>query len=100
MDDINDLKQILKEVIAEFLIENHADAAPFLKGLEKYLLWIDKTGRGEKPIRLTKSHILKTWDLTEPDWTTDQTLKEYLDACYIGDIWETREQRLKCIGIY
>jgi len=53
MDDINNLKQILKEVIAEFLIENHVDTAPYLTSLEKYLLWVDKTGRGEKPIKLT-----------------------------------------------
>ena len=59
MDDISDLKQILKEIIAEFLIEN-VDTAPFLSGAEKYFLWIDMTGRGEKAIKLTKLHILKT----------------------------------------
>ncbi len=66
---------------------------------EKYYLWNDKTGRGEKPMKLSKSHIEKTWDLEKTDWF-DVPLSEYLEESYIGDVWETQTEKLECIGIY
>lgn len=66
---------------------------------EKYYLWTDKTGRGERPIELTKTHIENTWDLDEED-DFDQTLGDYLEDSYIGDVWETREEKLECIRIH
>ena len=66
---------------------------------EKHYLWRDKTGRGEKPVKLTASHILKTWDLEETDWN-DVRLGDYIENSYIGDVWETTSEKLECIGIY
>jgi hypothetical protein len=66
---------------------------------DKYYLWTDKSGRGEKPHKLSKTNIENTWDLEETDWF-DKTLREFLEESYIGDVWETRTEKLECIGIY
>lgn len=66
--------------------------------VEKYFTWTDKTGRGELPIEITETHIRNTWDLDEED-DNDISLENYLDDCYIDDIWETRTEKLVCIKI-
>ncbi len=66
---------------------------------EKYYLWTDKSGRGEKSVELTKTHIEDTWDLDEEDYN-DVTLGDYLEDSYIGDVWETITEKLECIKIY
>jgi hypothetical protein len=66
---------------------------------EKYYQWTDKSGRGEKPLKLAKSNIAKSWDLGEEDWF-GKTLGEFLEESYIGDVWETQTEKLECIGIY
>jgi hypothetical protein len=63
---------------------------------EKYYVWTDKSGRGEKPIKLSKSHIEKTWDLSETDYF-DVTLQDYLENSYVDDVWETTTERLECV---
>jgi hypothetical protein len=68
--------------------------------LEKYFLVTDKSGRSNKPYKLDKQHIEKTWDLSETDWDTEKSLEEFLDNCYIGDIWNTRTEKIECFGIY
>jgi hypothetical protein len=85
------VQNVVKDVLKEFVNENLE---------EKYYTWRDKTGRGEKPIRLTKSHIEKTWDLNETDRDGEITLGEYLNESYIGDVWETESERLECIEIH
>ena len=86
----NYVQKVVEDVLNEFVNENKE---------EKYYIWTDKTGRGEKPIKLTKSHIEKTWDLDEQDYF-DVPLYEYLENSYIDDVWETTEQRLVCIEIH
>lgn len=66
---------------------------------EKYFIWTDKTGRGEKPLTLTKSQIENTWDLEETDYD-GVSLVEFLEDCYIDDVWETREEKIICDKIY
>jgi hypothetical protein len=66
---------------------------------EKYYLATDKTGRGEKPIKLTRTQIENNWELDEVDWF-DVPLGEYLEESYIGDVWETRTEKLECIEIH
>lgn len=85
------VQNVVKDVLKEFVNENLE---------EKYYVWRDKTGRGEKPIKLTKSHIEKTWDLNETNRDGDITLGEYLNESYIGDIWETESERLECTEIH
>jgi hypothetical protein len=36
--------------------------------------------------------------LFEEGWN-EQTLGDYLDESYIGDVWETREIKMECIKI-
>lgn len=63
---------------------------------EKYFLVTDKSGRSMKPYKLDKTHIMKTWDLSEEDWDTEKTLGDFLEDCYIDDKWETREVKIVC----
>ena len=58
----------------------------------------DKSGRSIKPYTLDKNHIEQFFDLSEEGWN-DQTLEDYLSDSYIGDIWETREQKIECTKI-
>ena len=67
---------------------------------EKHFLVTDKTGRSMKPYKFDKQHIEKNWDLSEADWDTEKSLEEFLDNCYIGDTWNTRTEKIECIGIY
>ena len=57
--ETNKVQNVVKDVLREFANENAE---------EKYYTWTDKTGRGEKPIKLTKSHIEDTWDLNQQDY--------------------------------
>jgi hypothetical protein len=66
---------------------------------EKYFLWTDKTGRGQKSLRIPESRIKNNWNLEDEDWTTDQKLGDFIQECYIDDVWETRTEKLKCIRI-
>jgi hypothetical protein len=58
----------------------------------------DKSGRSIKPYVFDKEHIEENWDLLEEDWN-EQTLGDYLDESYIGDVWETSEVKIECIKI-
>ena len=59
----------------------------------------DKSGRSAKPYRLDSEHIKKTWDLEEQDDNTEQTLGDFLEECFIGDIWNTTDIRIECVEI-
>lgn len=91
METDKKLKNIIKTTIIGFLNENKKE--------EKYFAVTDKTGRSMKPYKLDKTHIENTWDLSEEDWDTEQTLGDFLDDCYIGDTWNTRTEKVKCIAI-
>ncbi len=86
----NDVKNIVRDVLKEFTSEQQG---------EKYYLSTDKTGRGEKPIKITKTQIENKWDLSELSWF-DVPLGEYLEESYIGDVWENRTEKLECIEIH
>ena len=59
----------------------------------------DRTGRSAKPYRLDSEHIKKTWDLEEQDDNTEQTLGDFLEECFIGDIWNTTDIRIECVEV-
>ena len=59
----------------------------------------DKSGRSAKPYKLDGEHIINTWDLSEQDDNTGQTLGEFLEDSFIGDSWETHEVRFELIEI-
>ena len=87
------MKNIIKSKLREFLNEN------LKKQEEKYFAVTDKTGRSMKPYKLIKTHIEKTWDLTDEDWDTEESLGDFLEDCYIGDTWNTRTEKFECIMI-
>lgn len=91
MENNKKLKNFIKTTIREFLNENKKE--------EKYFSVTDKTGRSMKPYKLDMTHIKKTWDLSEEDWDTEQTLGDFLEDCYIGDTWNTRTEKFECIAI-
>ena len=70
-----------------------------VNGSEKYFDVTDKTGRSMKPYKLDKTHIEKTWDLSEEDWDSEKTLADFLENCYIGDTWNTRTVKFECTAI-
>ena len=59
---------------------------------------IDKSGRSAKAYTFSKEHIEQFFDLLDEDWD-DETLGDYLNTSYIGDIWENRELKIECIKI-
>jgi len=63
---------------------------------EKEFLVKDLSGRGASA-RLDKSDIERTWDLSEEDDTTEQTLAEFLDEAETGDTWGTNSVKITCI---
>lgn len=69
-----------------------------MKGIKKTFKVTDKSGRSIKPYTFDKEHIKEHWDLLEESWD-EQTLGDYLDESYIGDVWETREIKMECIKI-
>lgn len=91
MKDNKKLKKIIKTVVKEYVDKDIKE--------KKYFSIIDKTGRSSKPYKLDKAHIENSWDLSEEDWTSDQTLEDFLEDCYIGDVWETRTEQIECISI-
>jgi len=66
---------------------------------EKFFSITDKTGRGHKSYKFPESYIRKVWDLSDEDIYTKETLKDFLDRCYIGDTWETSSAKFECISI-
>jgi len=92
MEQDKKLKNFIKTTIREFLNEN-------VKTEEKYFSVTDKSGRSVKPYKLDKTHIQKHWDLDEEDWDTEKTLGDFLEDCYIGDIWNTRTEKIECVAI-
>lgn len=66
---------------------------------KKEFLVTDKSGRSIKPYKLDKEHIEKNWDLSDEDWDGKETLGEFLDDCYIGDVWETQTEKIECFSI-
>lgn len=58
----------------------------------------DKSGRSIKPYKFSEEHIREYWDLLDEGWD-GQTLEDYLNTSYIGDIWENREAKIECIKI-
>jgi len=63
---------------------------------EKEFFIKDLSGRGAKA-RLSKSDIERTWDLSEEDDDTEQTLAEFLDDAEEGDTWGTNSVKITCI---
>jgi len=60
----------------------------------------DRSGRSAKPYRLDGEHIKNTWDLEEQDDSTEKTLEDFLEECFIGDVWDTsNDVRIECIEI-
>jgi len=86
---MNEVRKLVKIIISE-MYENST---------EKHFSVTDKSGRSMKPYKLTKSQIEKNWDLDEEDWDTEQTLRDFLDSCYIGDTWNTRTEKIECVSI-
>jgi len=88
-----DIRKMIDKVknFKQFVNENKKE--------EKYFSVTDKTGRSMKPYKLDKTHIEKTWDLSEEDWDTEQTLGDFLEDSYIGDTWNTRTEKFECIAI-
>lgn len=84
------LRNYIKKEIKAQLLEG-------LKQKGKIFLCIDKV-RKEK-VKLPLSQIQETWDLEEIDDTTEQSLGDFLDNCYIGDVWRTRTEEIECIKI-
>jgi hypothetical protein len=82
------LKSLIKKILQE---EN--------ENKMKHFLITDKTGRSMKPYKLDITHIQKHWDLTEMDWDDEQSLGDFLEDCYIGDIWNTRTEKIECISV-
>lgn len=68
----------------------------------KYFLVTDKSGRSMKSIKLTEEQIRKRFDFDElnqeidKDEIEDDGIDEFLNSCYIGDVWETRTIKIKC----
>ena len=68
----------------------------------KHFLVIDKSGRNTKPIKLTEAEIRERFDFDElnqeidEDEVEDDGIEEFLNSCYIGDIWESRTIEIKC----
>jgi hypothetical protein len=85
------LRDFIKSTIKDLLNENNKQ--------EKYFAVTDKTGRSMKPYKLNKTHIEKNWDLSEQDWDNEKTLGDFLEDCYIGDVWNTRTEKFECIAI-
>ena len=65
---------------------------------EKYFLVTDKSGRSMKPYKLNKTDIEQSWDLTEEDWDTEQTLSDFLENSSFGDFWNTQSVEFECIS--
>lgn len=65
---------------------------------KKYYIWVDKSGRGEKPVKISKSRIMEIWNLSETDYF-DVPLQDYLENSSVDDVWETSVQLLKCVEI-
>lgn len=63
---------------------------------EKEFLIKDLSGRGANA-RLGKSDIERTWDLSEEDDNTEQTLAEFLEEAEMGDTWGTNSVKITCI---
>ena len=63
---------------------------------EKEFMVKDLSGRGAKA-RLSKSDIERTWDLSEEDDDTEQTLAEFLEEAEMGDTWGTNSVKITCI---
>ncbi len=63
---------------------------------EKEFMVKDLSGRGAKA-RLSKSDIERTWDLSEEDDNTEQTLAEFLEEAEMGDTWGTNSVKITCI---
>jgi len=63
---------------------------------EKEFMVKDLSGRGVNS-RLGKSDIERTWDLSEEDDNTEQTLAEFLDEAEMGDTWGTNSVKITCI---
>lgn len=67
--------------------------------MKKLFRWVDKTGR-EAPINnITLNQIKDNWDLTQEDDYSDETLEDFIDRCYIDDVWETHDEKLICTKI-
>jgi hypothetical protein len=70
-------------------------------GGEKHFIWRDKSGRGEKPVKLTKTQILARYapdELEVTDWNGTE-LRDFLDDAYIGSKWESRVESYECVKI-
>ena len=63
----------------------------------KEFLVKDLSGRGFTST-LEKEDIEDTWDLSEEDDNTEQTLAEFLDEAEMGDNWETNSVKITCLG--
>lgn len=68
-------------------------------GVKKEFLVTDKSGRSAKPYKMDIDHIKKHFDLDDMDYNTEQTLRNFLEESYIGDVWNTADLKIKCIGI-
>jgi hypothetical protein len=63
----------------------------------KEFLVKDLSGRGITST-LEKEDIEDTWDLSEEDDNTEQTLAEFLDEAEMGDTWGTNSVKINCLG--
>lgn len=76
----------------------HEEPQQFAKGGgidEKLFISRDHSGRGEKPVNLTQSHILKFWDLEEVDDNNEQPLGEWIEQCEVGHTWRRGTEELE-----
>ncbi len=65
-------------------------------GLEKLFIVNDLSGRGVK-VKLSKSDIESSWDISEEDDYTEKTLAEFLEESEMGDTWGTNSVKITCI---
>jgi hypothetical protein len=92
MEKSNKTDSYIITSLNDFLNENN-------NAEEKFFKITDKSGRGVTVENVNRTHIEKHWDLDEEDWTSDVTLGDFLDDCYIGDTWETNNEEIECTAI-
>jgi hypothetical protein len=68
----------------------------FNESVQNEFLVVDKSGRGFKS-KLSKNDIESSWDISEEDYDTEQTLAAFLDDAEMGDTWETNSVKITCL---
>jgi len=96
-DVVSDVNEWLNDEFFETLATGLSSSTSLneSKKPEKHFISTIKSRSGEKSIKLTKTQIEKVWDL-EMENEDGQTLQEFLNDCYIDDVWEADDEKLVC----